>query len=169
VVVDEDLLDRLEQLELEPFVGRVFRVTFGSTPPEKANTRGARWNPPDVAAIYTSLDRETVIAESEQILASQPIRPQAVRKIHSISVSLRKVLDLRSRELLASFGVDDEALHSSDFWACRRVGEAAIHLGCDGILVPSARSTGSNLVVYPANDEGSEFDVITEAFEPTPE
>jgi len=160
LVVDEDLLARLEQLEPQRYEGPVFRITFGSTPPERANTRGARWNPPDVAALYTSIDRETVLAEGEHLVASQPVRTTAPRRIHTIAVSLNRVLDLRSPELLANLGVTAEDLQSSDFWACRRVGEAANHLGCDGILVPSARGQGDNLVILTSNGSDTDLEVL---------
>lgn len=50
---------------------------FGDYPPDAENTRGARWNPAGVAAIYTSLTREGVLAEAEHQIAIQPIRPRA--------------------------------------------------------------------------------------------
>jgi len=160
VVVDEDLLDRLEQLESARFEGQVYRITFGTTPPERANTRGARWNPPDLAALYASLESATVVAEAEHLMSLQPVRPRAARTLHTLRVSLPRVLDLRSRELLEEVGVSREAISSDDFWACRRVGEAVSHLGCDGILVPSARSEGSNLVIYPTNGSDSDIEVV---------
>jgi RES domain-containing protein len=160
VVVDEDLLERLERLSTKPFEGEVYRQTFGSTPPERANTRGARWNPPDVAALYTSLDRDTVIAEGEHILSSQPVRPRVRQEMHRIRIRLQKVLDLRSPVLLAGLGVDGETLRSDDHWACRKVGEAVSHLGYDAILVPSARSAGANLVIYATNARDGDFEVI---------
>jgi RES domain-containing protein len=55
---------------------------FGDYPPDAENTRGARWNPPGVAAIYTSLARDGALAEAEYQIAVQPIRPRA-RRTHS--------------------------------------------------------------------------------------
>lgn len=160
MVVDEDLLDRLEQLEPKRFEGQVYRVTFGSTPAERANTRGARWNPPDVAALYTSLESATVLAEAEHLMSMQPVQPRTRRTLHALNVNLAKVLDLRSHELLAEIGISEEAIRSLDFLACRRIGEAACRLGFNGILVPSARSEGSNLVIYPTNGSDSDIEVL---------
>ena len=39
-----------------------------------ANTRGARWNPPGLAAIYTSEERDTAIAEGQHAIDMQPLR-----------------------------------------------------------------------------------------------
>jgi RES domain-containing protein len=45
---------------------------FGDYPPDAENILGARWNPPGVAAIYTSLTREGALAEAEHQIAIQP-------------------------------------------------------------------------------------------------
>lgn len=59
------LLDRLQAAAANPWQGRAFRHMFADYPPDAENTRGARWNPAEVAAIYTSLTRDGVIAEAE--------------------------------------------------------------------------------------------------------
>lgn len=45
--------------------GTVYRHMFASQPPTRANMGGARWNEPNLAAIYTSCERETALAEAE--------------------------------------------------------------------------------------------------------
>jgi RES domain-containing protein len=71
----------------------------------------------------------------------------AKRTIHRLEVELKSVLDLTDRELLASLDIDDEALGSDDHSRCQAVGGAAAFLKSDGIIVPSARSPGHNLVI----------------------
>jgi RES domain-containing protein len=61
------------------------------------------------------------------------------------------VLDLTDPVLLEGLGVDRAALSRVDFTACQRVGGAAAFLGHDGILVPSGRHPGINLVVFISN------------------
>jgi len=46
---------------------------FGDYPPDAENTRGAHWNLPGVAAIYTSLARKGALAEAEHHIAVQPV------------------------------------------------------------------------------------------------
>jgi RES domain-containing protein len=41
-------------------------------PPDRENIQGARWNPPDVAAIYACFEPAVCIAEVEYNLARQP-------------------------------------------------------------------------------------------------
>lgn len=68
-----ELLDRLQAITPAPWAGQAFRHMFGDYPPDAENTRGARWNPPGVAAIYTSLARDGALAEAEHQIAVQPI------------------------------------------------------------------------------------------------
>ena len=57
MVYPPELLDRLQAITPTPWSGQAFRHMFGDYPPDAENTRGARWNPQGVAAIYTSLTR----------------------------------------------------------------------------------------------------------------
>lgn len=141
------LLDRLSRLEPHAWSGTVWRHTFADNPPETTNTRGARWNPRGVEVLYTSLDRSTAIAEADHLIAIQPVRPRAKRTIHRLEIGLGSLLDLTDRAILASLGVDDEALSGDDHSRCQAVGGAAAFLHFDGILVPSARSPGRNVVI----------------------
>lgn len=145
---DPDLLDALERLGTEALQGAtVWRHMFNNNPPELSNTRGARWNPAGVAAIYTSQDRETAIAEGQHAIDMQPLRPKARRFVYELRVSARKVLRIRPPDFPA-LGLDPSDLESSDFTACQRVGAHAAFLGYDAIIVPSARADGSNVVIF---------------------
>jgi RES domain-containing protein len=161
---DPKLLDRLEALEQQSWNGTVYRYTGGGRPPDQENTMGARWNPPEVPAIYTSLDRETMLAELENALAAFVPRPRrAAFTAYEIRVSIEDVLDLRVPGLLEELGVTAEDLAGDDHRPCQRVGGAAAWLSRGGLLVPSARRAGgSNLVIFPhAQDPNYEFEVIS--------
>lgn len=145
------LLERLAALPLERWQGTAFRHMFGSYPPDRENTSGARWNPAGVAAIYASLSRAGALAEAEHQIAVQPIPPRAARSLYELEVALGGVFDLTDLALLAELGVDEDGLGADDMLACREVGAAAASLDCDGILVPSARTEATNLVIFAAN------------------
>jgi RES domain-containing protein len=154
------LPERLKALPPGPWQGTTFRHMFGSYPPDRENTSGARWNPAGVAAIYASLTREGALAEAEHQIAVQPIRPRARRSLYELEVALSSVLDLTDRALLAELDVDEEGLRADDMLACREVGAAAASLNCEGILVPSARAEATNLVIFAANlGADARFDV----------
>ena len=133
----------------------MWRHTFADYPADKTNLRGARWNPPGVEALYVSLSRETALAEAEYQLAIQPIRPTATRTIHLLQVSVYRMLDLTRPGLLARLGASPDDLAGDDFRACQSIGGTAAYLEADGILVPSARADGSNLVILFVDTEPS--------------
>lgn len=163
MVYPPQLLDLLQQLEPVGWEGTAWRHMLGIRPADTENTRGARWNPPEVAAIYTSLHRDGAVAEGSHALASQPLSPRVRRIVYEVHVTLNSVLDLTDSDTLSLLGVGTDELASDDMRACRDVGGAAAWLEHDGILVPSARSEVTNLVIYPANRAVSAaFDVIRE-------
>ena len=151
MVYPPELLDRLQAIAPAPWAGQAFRHMFRDYPPDAENTRGARWNPAGVAAIYTSLAHEGVVAEAEHQIAVQPIRPRARRTIYTLELTLASVLDLTDPDLLQHLGVGAAELAADDMTACSEVGGATHWLEHDGLLVPSARSSHTNLVIFPAN------------------
>lgn len=145
---DPDLLDAIERLGAEVLEEvTLWRHMFNDNPPELSNTRGARWNPAGLAAIYTSDQRETAIAEGQQAIDSQPLRPKARRFVYELRVSAAKTLRIRESGLPA-LGLDRSDLVSPDFSACQRVGAHAAFLGYDALVVPSARADGTNVVIF---------------------
>lgn len=152
MVHDPALLDALEGFDNESWEGIAFRHVLGQTAPDRANTRGARWNPPEVSALYVSLDHETAKAEGDRILEVQSVRPRAKRFIYEFGLRLDRVLNLSGKVGLAAVGISEDELHGDSFEACQRVGGAIAWGGHDGLLVPSVRHEGGkNLVIYTAN------------------
>jgi RES domain-containing protein len=162
VVYRPELLDALERLEPQRFAQRAWRHMFNDHPPDAENMRGARWNPPEVAAIYLSLTRDGAIAEGDHVVAIQPRRPRARRYVYPVDVTLDNVLDISNLARLAELGVTAPDLEGDDLTPCQQVGGAVAWLGHDGLLVPSARSPATNLIIFPANRAAEahfEFDV----------
>ncbi len=158
---DHELLDALQSLGSVDWQGLVYRHMFANYHPHLENRRGARWNPPDVPAIYTSLERQTVLAEAEHHIASQPLRPRAARTVYTMRASLSSVLDLRDPDILARVGLQLQSLVDTDWSRCQLVGGATEFLGHDGLLIPSARAQGTNLVIFPnRRDPAEELEII---------
>lgn len=158
---DRLISERLAEVEPVEWTGDVWRHTLAGYPPDRRNVHGARWNPPGVEALYVSLERDTAIAEGDYLIASQPLRPAAKRTVHRLRISLSALVDLTDPVLLEALGVDQDALTSDDHRACQAVGAAAVFLHLDGILVPSARHPGANIVIlFTAGDVAPEIDVL---------
>ena len=150
-VYDPKLLDQIEQLGTRVFDGHVWRHMFNDFPPELVNTRGARWNPPGTSAIYTSIERGTALAEAQHAIDSQPLRPRPRRRVmYELHITLDQVVDL-SADRYTRLGLTVKDLHDDDFTACQQIGGAVAWLGYDGLLVPSVRAPGTNIVVLVDN------------------
>jgi RES domain-containing protein len=146
---DPEVIRKLESLPVKGWEGTVYRHVLGKLKPDRENTRGARWNPPETSAIYCSVARETALAEGEHNIALQPVRPTAARQLYKVNVRLARVIDLSSWESLTLFGINEENFAEEEFELTQTVGGAVERLHCDGMLVPSARHGGTNLVIFP--------------------
>ncbi len=150
---DPTLLDALEGLPATAWQGRVWRHMLNDYTPDRVNTGGARWNPPGVGAIYTSLERATALAEGQHAIDSQPRRTYAKRVMYEVEVSVVDVVDLTTPAAMAAVGLTLDDVHAdlnvrADVQSsCQRVGGAAAWLERGGLLVPSARASGGNLVI----------------------
>lgn len=163
MIYPPDMLDILQSAATSAWSGTVYRHMFGSNPPSRSNTEGARWNDAGLEAIYTSCERDTALAEAEYYIDMQPLRPRAKRTLYTVRVSLKNVLDLTDASLLLRLGITDTHLASADHSPCRTIAGAVNWLGHDGVLVPSARRRGgTNLVIYQQDLSTSDFDVTDE-------
>lgn len=142
-------LDALEALPRSDFTGDAWRHMFNDYPPERTNTLGARWNPRGTAAIYVALDKATAVAEGQHAIDVQPRRPFAKRMLYRVAVQVPEVVDLTAAGALQAVGLTRADVKADDFTACAEVGGAVAWLGFGGLVVPSARSAGSNLVIFP--------------------
>ena len=162
---DEEIRELLAQAEVRRWKGHVYRHMFAGIPPDRENVRGARWNASGVAAIYTSLHRRTALAEADFRLSleSVPLRRDAARTIYRIQVELSTVVDLRAWDQLSQFGITRatlEGIKKSSLRICQQVGAGVDWHEYEGLLVPSARADGANLVIFPNNQRsGWQFEV----------
>lgn len=131
---DQKVLDTLARVPVKGWEGEAFRHMYARISADHENTLGARWNFPQVPAIYTSLSRAVVIAEAEHQIAMQPRRPKARRTVYRIAVRLRSVLDISDPKTMADLSLDSEVLGAMDFRRCQEIGSCVEHLGHDGLL-----------------------------------
>lgn len=155
---DPRIAETLARLPEGQYEGDVWKHTLPGQAPAAANTRGARWNPPDTPTVYVAVEQATAIAEGQFLVGLQPQAMKGTRRIHRGTVKLSRVLDLRDKETVQALGLSDADLRSNDHAACRRVGGTAEWLGIEALIVPSARSDGANLVIFERRT-GTEFDL----------
>ena len=132
-----------------------------------AALRGGRWNPRGTPALYFSESHGTAIAEYNQDL----VRPGTLAAFDLVS---EKIVDLCSTETQAKYGLGEKEMlapwktlrgtpllssearltlavfgkFSPPGW---RLAEELMELGIDGIRVPSAKFSGTNIVIWRWN------------------
>jgi RES domain-containing protein len=154
---DPDLLDALEALEPARLDTFAWRVTWASRNPLTGGSGGGRWHPPnDFEALYTSLDPDVAIAEIYHHLSKAPVFSTSHVRINKLRVVAGRVLVFDTVESLVPLGMDPERFHRGDYTRTREIGSAARFLDLEGLVVPSARRAGSNLVLFPDRLDGPE-------------
>lgn len=158
---DPRFLDLLERYAIPIWSGDVWRQVLGDSDPLRPNQRGGRWNPAGVEALYCSLQRETAVAEIDHLVSLQPVPVLKARATVKIAARLTRVVDLRERAWLEELGMDGLDIVGEQYESPQLVGRAVAWLGCAGLLVPSARHPGANLVVFTNQmDPDDTMDII---------
>ncbi|MCJ1685340.1 RES family NAD+ phosphorylase [Rathayibacter sp. VKM Ac-2928] len=157
---DPAFLDAIENLPTREWRGRVWRHMFNDYEPERINIGGARWNPPGVGAIYAALDRDTAIAEGDRMIEVQPRRFFRRRVLYELQVDADNIVDLTGPGALTAAGLSMTDVESDDHAACQRVGGSIAWLQRGGILVPSARNNGTNMVILIGPGGDAEIDRV---------
>ena len=145
---DPALLDAIEGLEFDNWETDVWRQTIGDTDPLRPNARGARWNPPNVDALYCSLSSAGAAAELSSMISRQPVKIRKSLRTLKIRIRLSRVADLRGCAILEPFGYPPSSFVGEDWSAPQEVGGAAAWLGIGGLIVPSVRHADGNVVVF---------------------
>jgi RES domain-containing protein len=172
---DNRLLDAIENLPVVPFQANVWRVVREGRDPCRCSSAGNRWDTGEFEVLYTSLDRDGAIAEmSFHLRQGQPVFPSKLRyTLHEIRVNLNGVYDLSSPETLTSLGLNmarfgqlSYADRQSEYPSCQQIADAAHFLGspeagdASGILVPNARHSCTNLIIFCSHTKPSDFEEV---------
>jgi RES domain-containing protein len=164
---DRELLDALEACSLEAFSGETWRVTAKGRDALRGSTAGGRWSPPgEFEVLYTSLARAGALAEIGYRLSLEPVWPSRLEhELHRIMARTNSSLRFADVSNLSTLGVDVRRYASFEYSVTQAIAAAAFFLDFDGLIVPSARSTELNLVIFTEKlDVGERLKV--EASEP---
>ncbi len=150
---DLQLLERLEGCSQETLQGVVCRVVWANRSPVHGSSapRG-RWNSADgkFEVLNTSLTSEGAGAEFEAFWYLFDQRPDRPALNWKLRVRLKRVVELDFGQL-DWLGVGQANYQGRDYSRTQAISGALHHLGCDGLIVPSARYECRNLVVYMQN------------------
>ena len=147
---DRALLDALEAAAIEEFTDTVWRVTVAGRDPLRGSTGYGRWSPPgEFEVLYTSLTADGALAEIGYRLSLEPVWPsRAHHELHRVAAATERTLRFATLEALGPLGVNVARYATFDYESTQAIAAAANFLQFDGLIVPSARSSALNLVLF---------------------
>ena len=146
---ERELLDTLEAIGSKPFEGEVWRTCIRGRNPLQGSTAPGRWNAAgEMEVLYTSLEQDGALAEIGFRLSQEPVWPSRLEHdLYRLSVKTEKSLHIDSLPALARLGVDVARYASFDYGQTQAIAAAARFLEFDSLIVPSARSPATHLVL----------------------
>ncbi|HEY1944289.1 MAG TPA: RES family NAD+ phosphorylase [Roseiarcus sp.] len=161
---DLQLLDAVDAFAREPFDGRVWRAVREGRDPTVGSPSQSRWCNGDFDVLYTSTERDGAIAEINALLTLQPVFPSRMRwNCYELSVRSAKSLRIADLSILAKLGVDTSRYHERRYDHTQSIADAALFLGFDALIVPSARWACQNLVLFTSRLEPGDVKLASEA------
>jgi RES domain-containing protein len=158
---DVALLDRLDACARETFDGEVWRVVRGGRDPLLGHASVGRWSDGRFDVLYTSLERETALAEIFALLTAQPVFPSKSSFFaHRLRVRATRILRLPDDASLAHLGIDVAGYRERRYAKTQEVGDAAHFLDFQAIVAPSARLAGANLILFTEKFEPQALSLI---------
>jgi RES domain-containing protein len=154
---DNALIDAIEAHAPVTFEGTVWRVVRSGRSPLVCARAGGRWDDGTFDVLYTSQERDGAIAEMHFHLGrGQPVFPSKVEYgVHELDVSLNHALKLVDLEALTALGLDTTRYGqlsydrmSDEYPRSQDIAETAHFLEFDGLIVPSARWTCMNVILF---------------------
>jgi RES domain-containing protein len=157
---DLALLDALDACPREEFMGSAWRIVRDGRDPILGSPASARWDPGAFDVLYTALAREGALAEIHFHLSRQPVFPSKIRfHLYELLVRTEGLLRLPDMAALERFGIEREKYAELLYARTQEIGDAAQFLGFTGMIVPSARWSGLNLVLFTDRLEPDALDI----------
>lgn len=153
---DSHLLDSVEALPFGPLDRHAWRVVRDGRDPTHCSASGGRWDDGTFDVLYTSTMADGALAEMYFHLSKgQPVFPsRVIYRLFELAVTLAACMTIADMDALSALGVKTGTFgrlsyeeRQGEYPRTQEVGEASHFHGRDGLLVPSARSDHSNLVV----------------------
>lgn len=164
------LIDALDTREPNAFSGSVWRVVTTGFEPLRPGRSGGRWDDGTFDVLYTAVERDGALAEAYfHAYKGQPVLPSKIGKtLHQIDANLTRVLDLTAEGALTDIGANmaqygrlHYAERQIEYPSLQQIAEVAFFLEFEGILVPNARWSCANLVIFTERTRPDQLEVTT--------
>jgi RES domain len=100
--------------------------------------------------LYTSFERDGALAEIAFHWTSFNPRPTKPAMVHRLGVQSDRALKL-IRSDLEALGVQAAHVEDPNYARTQEIGAVVAFIGCDGLIVPSARWPCENLILFTDN------------------
>jgi RES domain-containing protein len=147
---DRAILDALEDFDPEALDHTVWRVARKGRDPLRGAVANGRWNSiGELEVLYTSIEAEGALAEVGYRLSLEPVWPSRIEhEIHSLAIKADRALRIENLSQLEKLGVDTKNFTSFEYTATQAIAAAAHFLQYDALVVPSARYSAANIVLF---------------------
>jgi len=154
---DKLLIDALEGITPVPFDGMAWRVVRQGRDVLMGSSAGGRWDDGTFDVLYASQKADGAVAERYFHLSrGLPVFPsRPVYHLFQLRVSMKRALHLADMTAIARLGVDTArygalsyADRTDEYPRTQDIGETALFVGFDGLIVPSARWDCANIVLF---------------------
>ena len=154
---DNNLIDALEMIKPTKFEANVWRLVRDGRDPLQCSASGGRWDDGTFDVLYTSMSESGVIKEMRfHLMRGQPVMPSKIKyRMFELEIVLKRALQFLDLGALAQVGLMTEKFgrlsyeqKNDEYPRTQEIGEVAHFLDFDGLIVPSARSSAQNVVVF---------------------
>ena len=154
---DNALIDALEKIAPVVFSGPAWRVVRRGRDVLMGSAGGGRWDDGTFDVLYASQKADGAVAERYFHLSrGLPVFPsRPVYHLFELRVSMNRTLHLADLDAIARLGVDTSrygalsyADRTDEYPRTQDIGETALFVGFDGLIVPSARWDCANIVIF---------------------
>lgn len=114
-------------------------------------SRGSgRWNPASLSVLYGAQEADGAVAEMHfHLNRGQSVFPSRMQHdLFELRIAMNSSLILADMDALARLGVVPERYGEMLYARTQEIADAAVFMGYDGIIAPSARWTCQNIVLF---------------------
>jgi RES domain-containing protein len=150
LVHDRAVLDALDNFRPQRLEQIVWRVARKGRDPLRGAIANGRWNAiGEMEVLYTSFERDGALAEVGYRLSLEPVWPSRIEhQVHQLTIKADRALRIDALAQLEKLGVDIAKYESFEYGMTQAIAAAAHFLQFDALIVPSARHTATNLVLF---------------------
>lgn len=147
---DDRLLDALGEINPQPFKGTMWRVVRVGRSVFDGSRGSGRWNPASISVLYGAQVADGAVAEMHfHLNRGQSVFPSRMQHdLFELRIAINNSLILADMDALARLGVVPERYGEMLYDRTQEIADAALFMGYNGIIAPSARWTCQNIILF---------------------